>query len=43
VYDTQTRSLLQTDDPYPSLSSPTGTVEANADGSVEPTTTVVAG
>jgi hypothetical protein len=33
VYDTQTRSLLQTDDPYPSLMSLTGTVEADDDGS----------
>ena len=32
VYDTQTRSLLQTDDPYPSLSSLTGTVRQNPDG-----------
>jgi hypothetical protein len=35
VYDPQTRSQLQTDDPYPSVSSQTGTVEANDDGSVD--------
>lgn len=33
VYDTQTRSLLQTDDPYPSVMSLTGDVVANDDGS----------
>ncbi|WP_433605141.1 DUF1254 domain-containing protein [Prescottella agglutinans] len=33
VYDTQTRSLLQTDNPYPSLMSLTGTVEPEPDGS----------
>jgi len=35
LYDTQTRSLLETDDPYPALSSLGGTVEANEDGSVD--------
>ena len=35
VYDPQTRSLLQTDDRYPSLNSLTGTVAANADGSID--------
>lgn len=35
VYDCQSRSLLQTDNPYPSLSSKTGTVAANEDGSVD--------
>ena len=35
LYDTQTRSMLQTDDPHPSVSSQTGTVEANDDGSVD--------
>jgi hypothetical protein len=34
IYDTQTRSLLQTDNPYPSLMSTTGTVEPNDDGSI---------
>ncbi|WP_167004340.1 DUF1254 domain-containing protein [Mumia sp. ZJ430] len=34
VYDTQTRSLLQTDDPYPSVMSLTGDVAANTDGSI---------
>ena len=33
VYDTQTRSLLQTDNPYPSVMSLSGTVAPNADGS----------
>jgi hypothetical protein len=33
IYDTQTRSLLQTDNPYPSVMSTTGTVQPNADGS----------
>jgi hypothetical protein len=33
VYDTQTRSLLQTDDPYPSVTSLSGTVAPNHDGS----------
>jgi hypothetical protein len=35
VYDTQTRSLLQTDNPYPTLSSLTGTVQKNPDGSTD--------
>jgi hypothetical protein len=35
VYDPQTRSLLQTEDPYPSLNSLSGTVVANADGSID--------
>jgi len=35
VYDTQTRSLLQTADPFPSLSSLTGTVGENPDGSTD--------
>jgi hypothetical protein len=35
VYDTQTRSLVQTDDPYPSLSSLTGTVHPDHDGSTD--------
>lgn len=35
VYDPQTRSLLQTSDRYPSLNSLTGTVAANADGSID--------
>jgi hypothetical protein len=35
VYDTQTRSLLQTDDPYPSLTSLTGTVRQSPDGSTD--------
>lgn len=34
VYDTQTRSLLQTDNPYPSLMSLTGTVQEEQDGSI---------
>jgi hypothetical protein len=33
VYDTQTRSLLQTDDPYPSVMSLGGAVAPNDDGS----------
>jgi hypothetical protein len=33
VYDTQTRSLLETDNPYPSVMSIGGTVRANGDGS----------
>jgi hypothetical protein len=33
VYDTQTRSLLQTDDPYPSVMSLEDGVDANDDGS----------
>lgn len=34
IYDTQTRSLLQTDNPYPSLMSLSGTVEEESDGSI---------
>ncbi|MGW5316517.1 DUF1254 domain-containing protein [Nocardia thailandica] len=34
LYDTQTRSLLRTDNPYPSLTSLSGTVTAEADGSI---------
>lgn len=33
LYDTQTRSLLQTDNPYPSLLSLSGTVATEEDGS----------
>jgi len=33
VYDTQTRSLLETDNPYPSVTSRGGSVRANPDGS----------
>ena len=33
LYDTQTRSLLETDNPYPSVMSLGGTVPANEDGS----------
>ncbi len=35
LYDPQTRSTLQTDNPYPSLNSMTGNVTSNADGSVD--------
>jgi hypothetical protein len=35
VYDTQTRSLLQTDDPFPSLNNVSGAVEVNPDGSTD--------
>lgn len=35
VYDTQTRSLLETDNPYPSVTSLGGAVEAAPDGSIE--------
>jgi hypothetical protein len=35
VYDPQTRSMLQTDDPFPSASSQSGTVVPNDDGSVD--------
>ena len=34
LYDTQTRSLLETDNPYPSVTSLGGTVQANDDGSI---------
>ena len=35
VHDRQTRSMLQTDQPHPSLGSQSGTVEQNADGSTD--------
>jgi hypothetical protein len=35
VYDTQSRSLLRTDSPYPSLNDLTGTVQPNPDGSTD--------
>ena len=35
VYDTQTRSMLQTDQQYPSLSSQSETLQVNGDGSVD--------
>ena len=35
VYDTQTRSVLQTDQEDPAVTSESGTVKANADGSVD--------
>jgi len=35
LYDSQTRSLLQTDNPYPSLNSERSGVEPNPDGSVD--------
>jgi hypothetical protein len=35
VYDTQTRSMLQTDQPFPSVSSQNKDVKINADGSVD--------
>ncbi len=35
LYDTQTRSMLQTDNPYPSLGSQKAGVVTNADGSVD--------
>ena len=35
VYDTQTRSMLQTDQQFPSVSSQNKAVQANADGSVD--------
>ncbi|MEI7684967.1 MAG: DUF1254 domain-containing protein [Planctomycetota bacterium] len=35
VYDTQTRSMLQTDQQFPSVSSQNKAVKANADGSVD--------
>jgi hypothetical protein len=35
IYDTQTRSLLQTSDPYPSLNSLSETVQHNTDGSTD--------
>jgi hypothetical protein len=39
LYDRQTRSMLKTDQPHPSLGSQSGTVETNADG----TTTIYFG
>ena len=35
VYDRQTRSMLQTDQPKPDVGSQSGTVETNADGSTD--------
>jgi hypothetical protein len=35
LYDRQTRSMLQTDQPHPSLGSQSGTVETNADGTTD--------
>jgi len=35
VYDTQTRSMLQTDQQYPSVSSQNKDLQVNADGSVD--------
>ena len=35
LYDSQTRSMLQTDQRFPSLNSERGGVESNADGSVD--------
>jgi hypothetical protein len=35
LYDRQTRSMLQTDQPHPSLGSQSGTVETNPDGSTD--------
>ncbi len=35
LYDSQTRAMLQTDNPYPSLNSERGDVQQNADGSVD--------
>ena len=35
LYDRQTRSMLQTDQPHPSLGSQSGTVQANPDGSTD--------
>ena len=35
LYDRQTRSMLQTDQPKPDLSSQSGTVETNPDGSTD--------
>jgi hypothetical protein len=35
LYDNQTRSMLQTDQPRPDLGSQSGTVETNADGSTD--------
>ena len=35
LYDTQTRSMLQTDQPLPRLGSQSGAVAANPDGSID--------
>jgi hypothetical protein len=35
LYDRQTRSMLQTDQPFPSLGSQSGTVETNSDGTTD--------
>ena len=35
LYDRQTRSMLQTDQPHPSLGSQSGTVETNPDGTTD--------
>jgi len=35
LYDRQTRSMLQTDQPHPSLGSQSGTVETNKDGTTD--------
>lgn len=35
LYDNQTRSMIQTDQQFPSISSQTGGLEVNADGSVD--------
>jgi hypothetical protein len=35
LYDRQTRSMLQTDQPHPSLGSQSGAVETNPDGSTD--------
>ena len=35
LYDRQTRSMLQTDQPKPDVGSQSGTVEANPDGSTD--------
>ena len=35
VYDNQTRSMLQTDQQYPSVSSQNKSLKVNADGSVD--------
>jgi hypothetical protein len=35
LYDRQTRSMLQTDQPHPSLGSQSGVVETNADGTTD--------
>ena len=35
IYDTQTRSQLQTDQPYPTIGSQTKGIQKNADGSFD--------